>query len=501
MKIHSYTLLSLLTALIFVASCRETDEYLPAPQQEEGDMYTTVPISITVGLTPITDKIGGIEFKSTFYKGDIVQISNADILAEPVVLASADCEGKDKATFSGELIIKNGKSLISGSTTLSATLKNSDTTLHLYNDGKPFVDIKEVESFSDDLDKYEYWTCENFIYKSDAMAIDLVEKTLFVEFDISCGSISLSMSLGKSSPISTKISDATIYAIPQGLKFENTFFNIDTTFNEKGKVAYCLKTQPAPASCVPKLFSVAEDKQVFFSKGNLQYRPKDGTWRLAPKQYHICFEGAEQIDVGENYELWSEDDKWNDLFSFNTWKENGNPCQTSPYVETIDNAVSQTFNLDSEWYILSYSEWSYLLFLRENSLNKIGLAEINNVVGIVLLPDYWITPDGINKDFVSGKIDKDGGLSYVFSVRNYYSEEEWMKMESAGAVFLPLGGYRYDSVFFMYTGEEDSWAGYWSWSPEDNYSVTALMVNALYASLINGLANYGFYVRLVKTSF
>ena len=395
MKIHSYTLLSFLAVFILVASCRESNEFLPAPQQEE-DMYTTVPIAITVGLAPVTDKIGGVEFKSTFYKGDIVQISNANnnILIEPAILTSADCEGKNKATFFGELKIINGKSLISGSTTLSATLKNSDTTLHLYNDGKPFVDIKEVESFSDDLDKYEYWTCENFIYKSDAMAIDLVEKTRFLEFDISFGSIYLSMSLGKSSPVSKYILDATILAIPQGLKVENSLFKIDTTFNEEGKVAYCLKTQSAPASCVPKLFSVSENRQVFFSNGNLQYKPKDGTWRLAPNQYHICFDSDELIDVGENYELWSGDDNWNDLFYFNSWMDNENPCQTSlNYHDNKDDNFSCTFYLDSEWYILSYSEWSYILFNRPNARKKIGLAEINNIVGIVLLPDYWITPE------------------------------------------------------------------------------------------------------------
>lgn len=507
MKIHSYTLLSFLTALIFVASCRETDEYLPAPQQEE-DMYTTVPISITVGLTPITDKIGGIEFKSTFYKGDIVQISNADILAEPAVLASADCEGKDKATFLGELKIINGKSLISGSTILSATLKNSDTTLHLYNDGKPFVDIKEVESFSDDLDKYGYWTCDNFIYNSDVMAIDLVEKTRFLEFDISFGSISLSMSLGKSSPVSSKITDGTILAIPQGLKVVNSLFNIDTTFNEEGKVSYCLKTQSAPASCVPKLFSVADDKQVFFSNGNLQYRPKDGTWRLAPKQYHICFEGAEQIDVGENYELWSGDDNWNDLFGCDSWIDNRNPCLTSindddfPIINTVGSHI---FNLDSEWSLLTVDEWDYLLFKRQNARKKIGLAEINNIVGIVLLPDYWITPDEIKEDFRPGSFDKDGGFSYQFFYRNYYSEEDWMKMESVGAVFLPLGGHRWGTLFLPYSEDHISSTGYWSWNPDDKYS-SAFMFSTQFADNLSvwvstyEIPSYGYYVRLVKTS-
>ena len=240
------------------------------------------------------------------------------------------------------------------------------------------------------------------------------------------------MSVGKSSPVFSTITNETILAIPQGLKVVNSLFNIDTTFNEEGKVSFCLKTQSAPASCVPKLFSVADDKQVFFSNGNLQYRPKDGTWRLAPHQYHICFDSDEEFDVGENYELWSGDDNWNDFFGCDSWIDNRNPCLTSRISDDypINNTVgSHIFNLDSEWSLLTVDEWDYLLFKRQNARKKIGLAEINNIVGIVLLPDYWIIPEEIKEDFVSGKFDKDGGFSYQFFDRNYYSEEDWMKME------------------------------------------------------------------------
>ena len=48
----------LLTVMLFAASCRETDEYLPLSPQEDAVYYQTVPYSITVGITPMTEEQG-----------------------------------------------------------------------------------------------------------------------------------------------------------------------------------------------------------------------------------------------------------------------------------------------------------------------------------------------------------------------------------------------------------------------------------------------------------
>ena len=128
----------------------------------------------------MTDKIADVELKTTFKEGDIIEITNSKILAEPAILTSNGCEGKDKATFTGTLKVKLGQTLTSGTTTLTAALKNTDSTLHLYNDGRPFVDVKEINSYKEGLEKYSYWAYENFTYNGDATAINLEQKTVFL---------------------------------------------------------------------------------------------------------------------------------------------------------------------------------------------------------------------------------------------------------------------------------------------------------------------------------
>jgi len=64
-------------------------------------------------------------------------------------------------------------------------------------------------------------------------------------------------------------------------------------------------------------FSVSESKQVYFSKGNLQYNPKNETWRFAENQWDVCHQSGD--NVGEDYASWQGDDKWTDLFGWGMW--------------------------------------------------------------------------------------------------------------------------------------------------------------------------------------
>ena len=67
---------------------------------------------------------------------------------------------------------------------------------------------------------------------------------------------------------------------------------------------------PLPEGALPGLFSVGEGKQVYFSKGNLQYRATTGTWRFAEHQYDIV--GKDNNKISETY------DGWIDLFGWAT---------------------------------------------------------------------------------------------------------------------------------------------------------------------------------------
>ena len=62
------------------------------------------------------------------------------------------------------------------------------------------------------------------------------------------------------------------------------------------------------------------------------------------------------------------------------------------------------------------------------------------MTGFVLLPDSWTAPAGIS--FTPGWMAD--GTHFPDDVNNTYDSWEWKKMEEAGAVFIPAGGYVYE---------------------------------------------------------
>jgi hypothetical protein len=185
-------------------------------------------------------------------------------------------------------------------------------------------------------------------------------------------------------------------------------------------------------------FSVGEGKYVFFSKGNLQYRPMDGSWRIAPQQYHSCF-GREKTTVGDNYSEWMGNDKWTDVFRWGAVMEGGSPGMTikdKDYTAFVDadGKMKGVCAYGAEWTLLDKDEWNYLLEQRPDALDKRGGAFVGGKVGWVILPDDWSAPDGVAPFVGQYKV------KYEPDLPNNYTFEEWEKLESAGAVFLPETG-------------------------------------------------------------
>ncbi len=422
MKANTYMLLFIVAAVFFAASCSETAEYLPSPQPDEDIRYQTTPFSITVGITPMTDKIADVELKTTFKEGDIIEITNSKILAEPAILTSNGCEGKDKATFTGTLKVKLGQTLTSGTTTLTAALKNTDSTLHLYNDGRPFVDVKEINSYKEGLEKYSYWAYENFTYNGDATAINLEQKTVFAELTNFAEGTIVEMTLDNGFGNEQLDKSTTLFALPFGINC------IGTTMDKKGKHFY--KISGVPKDCIPGVFTIGKGKQVYFSKGNLQYRPSVGEWRLAPKQYHTCnYTGVYFGSISD----FLDTDIWVDIFNGDYWIDELDRKEIDSYGNLLGKCV-----YGAEWDVLSYYEWDYLLHRRENAENKFGHANVGGNDGIVILPDDWNLPTNIKEK---------------------YTAIEWQEMESAGAVFLPRTGLYSEG---MVNVEMDDLLRYWS---------------------------------------
>jgi hypothetical protein len=82
--------------------------------------------------------------------------------------------------------------------------------------------------------------------------------------------------------------------------------------------------------------------------------------------------------------------------------------------------------------VLSSDEWNYILTGRNNADSLKTCATVNGVLGLLLLPDNWQLPDGLDMVMAAG------------SSVNVYTAAQWAILEAAGAVFLPAAGYVYD---------------------------------------------------------
>jgi hypothetical protein len=83
-------------------------------------------------------------------------------------------------------------------------------------------------------------------------------------------------------------------------------------------------------------------------------------------------------------------------------------------------------------------EFAYIRYTRDNAAELIGIAQVNGVNGVILLPDNWSLPDGI--------VFKAGGhteeSSEAYALYQAFDSEQWSKMEALGAVFIPASGWR-----------------------------------------------------------
>ena len=420
-------LFSLLLAVsIFATSCNKEDETKPDNPIEEEKDYNAVPFSATITLSPMQGGFSGVELKQAFVSGDVVEITNPDVLYEPLSISADEFAGKSTASFSGELKVKKGAE----PSKLTAVLKNGDN----YNGGKPYNDVKQLESTANDINKYSYWSCENFDYSASNTSVNLVQSTVFVEFNMPF-TVNVNIKNGQA-VFNTIFQGKGCFAVPNGATVECADFQKNVVL--KDKLFYSVSAQ-TPENCIPGLFSIAENKQIFFSKGNLQYLICEGTWRLAPYQYHICFDDKEgMIDVGEDYADYPGPDNWTDLFWWGAWIDGVSHSKAGKDTEGYNIPIGADGNISGkcafgeEWTVLSADEWNYLMFTRPNADQKQGGAIVAGVVGWVILPDNWIEPEGI-KPF-EARFD----VKYKEDIPNQYTKEEWEKMESAGAVFLPF---------------------------------------------------------------
>ena len=171
----------------------------------------------------------------------------------------------------------------------------------------------------------------------------------------------------------------------------------------------------APIGAINGLFTInANGDQIYFSQGNLQYQASTNTWRFATNQWDCI--GETNANISQTY------NGWIDLFGWGTsgWN-NGNvyyqpwdiqlnggipghgygPTDGTSYQYNLigtyshaDWGIHNTINnTTGQWRTLtggSNGEWNYIFNTRTTTSGiRYAKARVNNVNGVVLLPDDW----------------------------------------------------------------------------------------------------------------
>ncbi len=232
-------------------------------------------------------------------------------------------------------------------------------------------------------------------------------------------------------------------------------------------------------------FSVAADKQVRFSKGNLRYVQSTKTWGFAEHQYDMI--GLNNVTGGSvtqdatygNSKSGTALADTIDLFGWSTdntatpWGVSTSTTMSDYNGDFVD--WGNNIGAGDTWRTLSNDEWIYLFHKRTNASKLVSLGTVNGVNGLILLPDDWTTPSGITFYSMADKGCTIDTASYTYTSYyapnkdgfsyNTFTTSQWSQLETAGAVFFPVTGWRSGtSVSTTFYGT------YWSSTAVENTS-------------------------------
>ena len=304
-------------------------------------------------------------------------------------------------------------------------------------------------------------------------------------------------------------SDKLMYKFTQNKEFAYKEAAIaDGTFYTANADGASVVLDVLPDGALPGAFSVSDTKQVYFSKGNL-----------------TCDAAASATFGFDAYQWYCNDTKWDDPYvSHFYYKDYEHIAQSYAETETSGYGGTGCFfaNISANEYTTpnpdfvvngvqgkyrapSGDEMKYMFESRSGSINGVtktagelmGSAKVDGVAGYMILPDVFTLPEGL--EFTHG-----GSFGYPNTVNNTYSEEEFLKMEAAGAVFLPGVAYRDGNI--IHTGTYCKFLYYWLSDPTIGGDGTAhafRLDNVDYGSCASlhveqdGLLHHAYTVRLV----
>ncbi len=270
---------------------------------------------------------------------------------------------------------------------------------------------------------------------------------------------------------------------------------------------------PLPDGALPGGFTVNNDgRQIYFSKGNLQYLKTTNKWQFAANQYDIV--ETSSMSVGENYENqdvitlfgWSASGQNHNNACYQPWSTSVNHYDYYAYGNFNKNLYDNDGSADwgysyckqqgiestKVWRTLSKDEFAYLFDTRTTTYGsdyRYAEVKVNDVCGILLFPDEfeWMLDNDCQPTTFNSPSDNWNNKNYTTT--------QFSTLESAGCVFLPTAGYRYSTPPTI--GHVGLFGHYWSSSYRDDKIVYALYFRSDNVYISENNRFYGFSVRLV----
>ena len=298
-----------------------------------------------------------------------------------------------------------------------------------------------------------------------------------------------------------------------------------TVSGNRSLVANFIAQGGVPTGAILAPFTVnGNGGQIYFSLGNLQYQASTDTWRFAENQwdfvgnetYGTVYENGEKCNnslVSATYDGWIDLFGWgtsgynHGAVSYQPWSVSNNNSDYyaygSPTYNLFDqngtadwgyNAISNGGNQEGLWRSLTNDEWKYLLNQRNTSSGILyAKATVNDVCGVLLLPDNW------NASTYNLTNTNNESASYNYNV---ITLEEWENiLQNAGVVFLPACWSRVGTQMDL---SRYTWGQYWTASYINSYMAYPISFSSghLDPCSINGYdeRRNGQGVRLVCTA-
>lgn len=230
----------------------------------------------------------------------------------------------------------------------------------------------------------------------------------------------------------------------------------DVTYYGNEKTFTTLAPPTMTEGSINGLYTADEfGNQIYFSRGNLQYRASTNTWRFAEHQWDIV--GEDNANISPTY------DGWIDLFGWATSGFNhGSPCYQPWSTSVYDNdyyaynhqnnnnynlfdrtgmadwgynAISNGGNQLNLWRTPKLSEFMYIFFYRTTPSGiHYAKANVGEMNGVLLVPDDW--------DAETYQLYSTDTYDAQYCT-NIISASDWTDiLEPAGCVFLPAAGCR-----------------------------------------------------------